>query len=248
MSTEEKIVDTAPAVEEVDGGEEEEEEYVVEEVVKHKITKKNKVEFFLKWKGFSQDDNTWEPAENLNCPELIDAYLSKIGEKDRKRIRGIIGDGAEEEEQPAAAAATTTTTVVAPPAQQVNGTSHTEEKKKTTKRKTTDENPEKKKKKKNDKRTTGFDKGYDAEEILGATETNGEVHFLIKWKGLNDAELVPSKVVNVKIPQMVIAFYEARLTWSTTSGKSSDETEDQANDEAKKDLENKPPANTTVTA
>lgn len=43
--------------------------------------------------------------------------------------------------------------------------------------------------------------------------------FSVFRKGVNDAELVPSKIANVKIPQMVISFYEARLTWSTVSGK-----------------------------
>lgn len=93
--------------------------------------------------------------------------------------------------------------------------------------------PSKKKKKSEKRLLTGFDKGMEAEEILGATETSGEVHFLIKWKGVNDAELVPSKIANVKIPQMVIAFYEARLTWSTTSNKSSDETEEADEDSQK---------------
>lgn len=223
MGSEEKIEkienDVQPIQQEEE--EEEEEEYVVEQILKHKITKKSKVEFFLKWKGFGLDDNTWEPAENLNCPELIDAYLKDIPEKERKKVRVIVGGGDDEDKLDEA------------PAAHVNG-STSDEKKKQQKRKTTDENPPKKKKK-SDKRTTGFDKGLEAEEILGATETSGEVHFLIKWKGVNDAELVPSKVANVKIPQMVIAFYEARLTWSTVSGKSSDETEDQENEETKKD-------------
>lgn len=122
--------------------EEEEEEYVVEEVVKHKITKKNKVEFFLKWKGFEPDDNTWEPAENLNCPELINGYLMTIPEKDRRKVRVIIGDDGkpEEEEKTQVVPATVTE-----PTPSVNGNANTpavaanEEKKKTQKRKATEE-------------------------------------------------------------------------------------------------------------
>lgn len=61
----------------------------------------------------------------------------------------------------------------------------------------------------------GFDRGMEAEKILGASESNGKLAFLVQFKGQDNAELVYSKTANVKCPQLVIKFYEERLTWFT---------------------------------
>lgn len=63
----------------------------------------------------------------------------------------------------------------------------------------------------------GFDKGYDVEKILGASEADNELHFLLKFKEADQAEMVPATIVNVKVPQMVIKFYEERLSWYSDS-------------------------------
>ena len=71
-----------------------------------------------------------------------------------------------------------------------------------------------------------------AEKIIGATDEYGDLQFLIKWKETQKADLVPSKLANIKIPQvfnrihslnrlpnfiqMVIQFYEQRLTWGNS--------------------------------
>lgn len=58
----------------------------------------------------------------------------------------------------------------------------------------------------------GFDKGYEAEHILGATECNG-LTFLIKYKGIDKTELVPSRIARYRCPALVIKFFERHITW-----------------------------------
>lgn len=81
-TTIEKPTNSSSTVEEEEEGEE---EYVVEKIINHRYTKKGKLEYFLKWKGFSDVDNTWEPAENLNCPDLVEAYELEKAKKEKEK-------------------------------------------------------------------------------------------------------------------------------------------------------------------
>ncbi|KAH9636166.1 hypothetical protein HF086_007118 [Spodoptera exigua] len=162
-----------------------EEEYVVEKVL-DKRTVKGKVQYLLKWKGYKEEESTWEPVENLDCEELIKTFEENRKEKEKesktkkpedrgkKRVResseetssGRKGRGA--------------------------SVSSAEDHKDTSKRE-----------RKEDKSKSG------------ASDATGELMFLIKWADSDEAELVPARVANVKCPQQVIAFYEERLTWHT---------------------------------
>ncbi|MBN3297984.1 CBX3 protein, partial [Amia calva] len=148
------------------------EEFVVEKVIDRRVVN-GKVEYYLKWKGFTDADNTWEPEENLDCPELIDAFL-----------------------------ASQKTTVEKPDSNKRKSASESE----------SEESKAKKKKEASDK-PRGFARNLDPERIIGATDSSGELMFLMKWKESDEADLVPAKEANVKCPQVVIAFYEERLTW-----------------------------------
>ena len=53
---------------------EDEEEYIVEKVLNKRIYDSGKVEYLIKWKGYSHEENTWEPKEHIYCQNLIDDF------------------------------------------------------------------------------------------------------------------------------------------------------------------------------
>jgi len=166
--------------------EEEEEEYVVEKVVDMRFNK-GKKEFLLKWKGYPDSENTWEPKDNLDCPELINEFESNWKKKQN-------------------------------------------EEKKKKRSKDDDEGGSSKKKKRvaeeEDNKPRGFDRGLQPERIIGATDSSGELMFLMKWKDSDEADLVPARQANIRCPQIVIAFYEERLTWHTHTDEDDKEDKD----------------------
>ncbi|KAL9899419.1 chromobox protein homolog 3-like isoform 1-T3 [Glossina fuscipes fuscipes] len=54
----------------MDNLDENSQEYYVERV-EGKRTINGRVEYLLKWAGYDSSENTWEPVENLNCPDLV---------------------------------------------------------------------------------------------------------------------------------------------------------------------------------
>ena len=58
-----------------------EEEYQVEKIIDSRMVRGRK-EYLLKWKGYPDSENTWEPHSNLDCDDLIKTF-----EDNRKKKR-----------------------------------------------------------------------------------------------------------------------------------------------------------------
>jgi hypothetical protein len=50
-------------------------EYIVEKVLAYRVNAKGAKEYLLKWKGYSDSDNSWEPYDNMNA--ALKLYVDK---------------------------------------------------------------------------------------------------------------------------------------------------------------------------
>ncbi|CAN0556497.1 unnamed protein product [Ectocarpus sp. 8 AP-2014] len=160
------------------------EEYEVEKIMEKRIQKGN-IEYLVKWKNYDDpDDNTWEPRDNLKeATAIIKLYEKDLDAKNSAAAKS--GTPANKRKSTAAGKENEPKVAKVDP----------------------------KGGKKNDDKPRGFARGLAPEKIIGATNEPGELFFLIKWKGTEEADLVAAKEANVKIPQVVIKFYEDRLNW-----------------------------------
>jgi hypothetical protein len=62
-------------------------EYEVERILEHRKRKGQK-EYFVKWKGWPDSYNQWEPEENLiNAPDVLRDYHASEARPRRKRCK-----------------------------------------------------------------------------------------------------------------------------------------------------------------
>ncbi|XP_063222939.1 chromobox protein homolog 1-like [Bacillus rossius redtenbacheri] len=59
----------------------------------------------------------------------------------------------------------------------------------------------------------GFDRGLKPESIVGATKDDGKLFFLMKWENCDDVDKVAADEAKLVCPDIVIKFYEERLSW-----------------------------------
>ena len=71
----------------------------------------------------------------------------------------------------------------------------------------------------------GFGRGLQAEKIIGIRKEQEKLFFLIKWKGTEETDFVESREAKMKVPQIVIEFYEEKLNWFNDPNDSQEDEE-----------------------
>ncbi|XP_053182756.1 chromobox protein homolog 3b [Scomber japonicus] len=167
-------------------------EFVVERIIRRRVSN-GRVEYFLKWKGFTDAENTWEPEDNLDCPELIEeflrnAHLSEMNEEEQSELL-------EPEFIPKEEMTEQETEISCMQSQQQSHTVHSDG------NILESDTP------------TNLSTYLEPECIIGSTDRQGELMFLVKWKNSDDVALLPAREASARCPQVVIDFYEQKLTW-----------------------------------
>jgi hypothetical protein len=64
-------------------------EYSVEKILDNFCGHNGKVRYLIKWKGYDDNENTWEPIENLYCEDLIEEF-EKTDDEIRNEFKTIL--------------------------------------------------------------------------------------------------------------------------------------------------------------
>ncbi|XP_061103220.1 chromobox protein homolog 3b isoform X1 [Conger conger] len=197
-------------------------EFVVEKIIHRRVTD-GKVEYYLKWKGFTDAENTWEPEDNLDCPELIEEFLKSFtleGENEEDLSRA---DTYGHHENPTEISTVHMTYTDHP----VSAVCTSSQRRSTFSRNNIcgvtqnkelcgSEQQENKVPDPGEQEAgspAGLLSQLEPERIIGSTDRKGELMFLVKWKGTEEVALLSSREASARWPQVVITFYEEKLTW-----------------------------------
>uniref|UniRef100_A0A914CAP2 Chromo domain-containing protein n=1 Tax=Acrobeloides nanus TaxID=290746 RepID=A0A914CAP2_9BILA len=189
-------------------------EYIVEKILEKRIKKGGKTEYYIKWKGYdSPSDNTWEPAENCDCPDLIKEFEANWKEKEDKKKAAEKRKSAPSVSKSSDSAKRSKSVEKSTAKKSYESSSGDDSDNEPAHKKTTVETPkEKPKAVVAPKKSYGITRGDTVDFIIGVKkdEHGEELEALVKYKNGNH-ELVPTSIVAELAPKDLIHFYESRL-------------------------------------
>jgi len=222
--------------------------------------------YYVKWKGWESDTNTWEPVEHLeDCKEKLEEFEAKwkIRQDRKKERRNEERERKRQQrrERELKAAARYRMDSDSDGGGYDRGSkehkkdkrkpmsssdSESDEEKKKEKQKRRQEEKERrraekeKRREEEKKRQPRYFRDIKPEKILGATTDLGELMFYIKWED-NKAEpgLVKAKECYTKIPMMCLKWYERNLVWNKPPVKAEVKTDSKPEVKPEEDTEEK---------
>lgn len=197
---------------EVDG---EEEEYNVEAIRgKRKNSKTGLLEYLIKWENYPESANTWEPVDNLKCPDLICKFHEQ--EKAKRKRKNVSNQSLmtkRSKTTPGTSTSQPTDHLILAEDEIENG-STTETLSSTNENSQQQEYVEPVVPK-----PRGFDRGLPIEEIVGSsTDDDDKLWFFVKWVGSDDFEMIDVNEMEEKAPRDLCAWYKERLYFSIKTG------------------------------
>ena len=177
--------------------------YEVEYIENDRINN-GKKEYYVKWRNFPVSDNTWEPEENLDCANIIQNY-------EDAKLDSLLDPAAavnNTQKQQAASTSHQLTEILQrkKPFTSISGNINT------MKQQNIDSS-----KPENSNDPVGFARGLKPEKIVGSTDSEGKLYYLLKWEKSDRCDLVKHTECHEKCPSLVIKYMEERLTWQADS-------------------------------
>ncbi|XP_074595679.1 chromobox protein homolog 5-like [Brevipalpus obovatus] len=186
-------------------------EYVVENILGRRVnTATDKVEYLIKWAGWNKKYNSWEPEENLSCPELVSKFLENHKASSSTSPTTTSNSSSKRPSQPSSSASKKKRKSEPKP-----GTSR---EKRETRGKKYHEDDESSETDFSDPDNdpdglTGFERGLMPKGIEGVGIVDGKLMFLINWHGCRFTDILTAEEVRERCPQLVIDYYQNKIVW-----------------------------------
>lgn len=222
-------------------------EYYVDIILDKRI-QNNRIEYYVKWTGFDDSHNSWEPLFNLSyCKELVREFENKLTLVDKKKKKSIFHSTITKKrinkninskkvtclpKQNSDKVDVANKLIASDPkvSSSINEnveikTIHSDKFSEKSNKNITlhfDDPVTIKRKEVNEKTNILNDCEKYKEEtmiqnepegIINVAPLNGQLMILLKWKNIEETDIILAKEFNLKWPQLIIKFYEDRLRW-----------------------------------
>lgn len=204
------------------------EDFTVEKILDKKVLEDGTVLYLLKWKGYSDEDNTWEPEANLDCRSLLKKFEASLKEQQTQATPSVSRQG------------TSRSNLSASQSSGQSPMAYEQGNESTTKRRSTrsqaplsipeiiigdsstsDPDFEEDLYEETDSETEANDDTFRnrklvLNEIIGAYQESGDVKLVVKWLGIRDVEKIPLRILRRYYYQDIIDYFLEHINWQAS--------------------------------